>query len=360
MSIFISNLSNSMQESQYGKLDWYFKTAVLLAILVVALYLAGNVFFPIIFSAFIALSLKNIMNWFDRRGINRFVGAAALTISLCLLFLGTVMFLIFEGYYLVRELEGISGEQTLDSLEFLLHQIQEKFNLNQEEIESPLRSMAANVINASGQVFSVIFKGLQSTIVFFSLVPLYVFFMLAYRRRLSVFIDSNYDIHSARRINRMINDISVMLRKYLGGLFIVIGIVGTLNTIGLHFIGLKFALFLGFSTALLLLIPYIGVLIGSLIPATLALITMDSPWYALIILAMYGLIQVVEGNYITPAIIGGSLNLNPLVIIIGLILLGLIGGTFGLVLAVPIIATIKIALRHSKRYRHIALLFENE
>jgi predicted PurR-regulated permease PerM len=87
---------------------------------------------------------------------------------------------------------------------------------------------------------------------------------------------------------------------------------------------------------------------------------MDSPWYALIILAMYGLIQVVEGNYITPAIIGGSLNLNPLVIIIGLILLGLIGGTFGLVLAVPIIATIKIALRHSKRYRHIALLFENE
>lgn len=347
-------------EAAQGRLDWYFKVSILLSVVIVLFVLSGNILFPIIFSAFIALALKNAMNWLERKHINRFLAAGILTGLLLFIFVGTLFFLIFEGYYLVKDLEGISGEQTVDGFQVLLSQLQEKYGLDQQDLESPVKSLAANILNASGEIVTVVVKGIQSTLLFFSLVPLYVFFMLAYRRRLSVFIAANYDAPSARRINRMINDVSKMLRKYLGGLFIVIGIVGVLNSLGLYIIGLKFAVFIGFTTALLLLIPYIGVLIGSLIPASLALITLDNPWYALIILAMYALIQVIEGNYITPTIIGGSLNLNPLTIIIGLIVLGLIGGTFGLVLAVPIIATIKIALRHSRKYRNFALLFENE
>lgn len=120
----------------------------------------------------------------------------------------------------------------------------------------------------------------------------------------------------------------------------------------------EIGIYFGTATALLMVIPYIGVLIGSIVPAAIAFITMDSIWYPVAILGMYVVIQFVEGNYITPAIIGTSVNLNPLAIIIGMVVLGAVGGIVALVIAVPVIATVKILLKHSKEFKSFAILFE--
>ena len=150
-----------------------------------------------------------------------------------------------------------------------------------------------------------------------------------------------------------------MLRKYVNGLFIVIVIVAVLNTIGLLLIGVDHPVFFGTATALLMVIPYIGVFIGSIVPAAIALITMDSIWYPVAVIGMYAFVQFLEGNYITPTIVGSSVNLNPLAIIIGMVVLGTVGGIIALIIAVPLIATAKILLHHSS-YSSFAILFENE
>lgn len=341
-------------------LDRIFKSSILVALLVLVIYLAGNIIFPVMLSVFIVLALKDVMNWFDSKKVPVTISALLVTVGLSVVFLGVIWLLVIEGYQLTTDIQGVSGSATLDSLEHLLNLAQEKFNLTEENVESPIKSAASTIFSFSGQVLSAVFYGLQSALVFLSLIPLYVFFMLTFRKQANKFLKLQFDVVREQHFRKMIDDVSMMLRRYLGGLFIVISIVGTLNSIGLSVIGLKHAVFLGYATALLMIIPYIGVIVGSIIPAVLALITLDSPWYALIVLGMYVVIQFAEGNYITPKIVGGSVNLNPLSIIIGMVILGMIGGTLALVLAVPIIATIRILLASSKLYKHYAVLLGND
>src|SRR3546814_5216445 len=103
-------------------------------------------------------------------------------------------------------------------------------------------------------------------------------------------------------------------------------IVAVLNTGGLYLLGIQYAWFFGTLASLLLLIPYIGIAIGSLLPALFALATKDSAWYALGVIGWFQVVQFLEGNFITPNIVGGKVSINPLMAIISLLLGGLLFG----------------------------------
>ena len=77
-------------------------------------------------------------------------------------------------------------------------------------------------------------------------------------------------------------------------------------------------------------------------PALLALITKDSYWYAAGVIGIFWFIQILEGNLITPYIVGKNVSLNPLIAIFSLLLLGKLWGLAGLVLALPVTAIIKV------------------
>ncbi len=336
------------------------RSSLLILILIIAIYFAANLIFPIVLSVFIVISLKEVMNWFDSKKVPAPLSALIVTLSLSALFILLIVFLVVEGFELTTSIDGISEKKTHDTIQYLTKIAEDKFAVSGNELDGPLKSAASSVFSISGKVLSIVFQGIQSALIFLSLIPIYVYFMLTFRHRADKFIKLNYDFKREAKIRGIIDEISVSLRKYLVGLGTVILIVGILNTIGLSIIGLDFALFLGFTTALLMIIPYIGVLIGAIIPSLLALVTMDSPWYALIVLGMYVVIQFVEGNYITPKIVGGSVNLNPLTIIIGMVVFGMIGGTLALILAVPMLAAIRILISHSKKYHHVAVLMQND
>jgi len=125
-------------------------------------------------------------------------------------------------------------------------------------------------------------------------------------------------------------------------LLLVILIVGTLNTISLLLLSIQNAFFFGFFAAVLVLVPYIGVAIGSILPIILALITKDSAWYAIGVALSFGVIQFLEGNFITPYIVGSKVSINSFVAIVALILFGNLWGIGGLVLALPLTAIIKV------------------
>jgi predicted PurR-regulated permease PerM len=149
-----------------------------------------------------------------------------------------------------------------------------------------------------------------------------------------------------------------MIQSYLTGVFLVIVIVGALYAVSLSLLGVKFALLLALVTALLIVIPYIGSILGAILPAFVALLTMDPWWYSLVVVGIYILIQVLEGNILTPLIVGKNVDLNPLIIIVGMVVLGALGGLLALVIAVPLIASIKITLSHTKNLKALAGLME--
>src|SRR5690606_20297153 len=140
------------------------------------------------------------------------------------------------------------------------------------------------------------------------------------------------NIDSAKSVAQSINQ---SVRNYISGLFFVVLTVGILLSTGLYFLDIPYWLLLGILCALLTLLPYIGVFIGALLPITIAFLTKDSLFYPISVLVLFVLVQFLEGNLITPKIIGNAVNLNPIVLILGLLIMGALSGILGLILIIP-------------------------
>ncbi|RYF45586.1 MAG: AI-2E family transporter, partial [Cytophagaceae bacterium] len=125
-------------------------------------------------------------------------------------------------------------------------------------------------------------------------------------------------------------------------LVLVILIIGTLMTVGLLILGVDYAVFFGFFGACLVLIPYFGISMGSLLPAAYTLVTQDNPIKALGVIGIFLFVQTIEGNFITPYIVGSKVSINPLAAIVVLILWENVWGLPGLVLALPMTAILKV------------------
>jgi len=136
----------------------------------------------------------------------------------------------------------------------------------------------------------------------------------------------------------------------------VMVIVGILNSIGLLILGIEYPFFFGFLCALLLLVPYVGIIIGSILPALVALATKDSYWYAVGVIGIFGFIQFLEGNYITPKITGTKVSLNAFVSILSIILFSMLWGIPGMILALPITASLKVIFDNTKNMKNIGFL----
>jgi predicted PurR-regulated permease PerM len=105
-----------------------------------------------------------------------------------------------------------------------------------------------------------------------------------------------------------------------------------------------------------LLIPYIGIIIGSLLPALIALATKDSYWYAVGVIGIFGFIQFLEGNFITPKITGSKVSLNAFVSILSIILFSMLWGIPGMILALPVTASLKVLFDNSDNMKPIGFL----
>ncbi len=117
-------------------------------------------------------------------------------------------------------------------------------------------------------------------------------------------------------------------------------ITGVLVYVGLSVIGLDFAIFFAVFSAVLVLIPYFGAIIGAIPPVMFALA--DSPEKALLTLAIYVLIQQVEGNITIPLVMADRVKLHPAAVAIGVVIIGQLFGFIGLFVAVPILSLIII------------------
>lgn len=178
------------------------------------------------------------------------------------------------------------------------------------------------------------------------LVPIYMFFFLYYRIFFEQFIYKAFAKHNNEFIKIILTKILNVQKSYLTGLFTVMVIVGILNSIGLLFLGIENAIFFGFFASLLLLIPYIGIIVGSLLPALVALVTKDSLWYPIGVVSVFGFVQFLEGNFITPKITGSKVSVNAFISIVSLLLFSMLWGTAGMILALPITATLKVIFDH--------------
>lgn len=144
------------------------------------------------------------------------------------------------------------------------------------------------------------------------------------------------------KTDEIIKEVSVVVKKYMGGVFIVVLILCVLNSLGLLIVGVKYPLLLGLIAAICNFIPYFGTIIGFSFPLIMALLTGDGPGTAIGVVILFIIIQFTENNLLTPNITGGQVQVNPFFIILSVLIGGIIWGIPGMFIVVPLMATLRI------------------
>ncbi|HAQ07647.1 MAG TPA: AI-2E family transporter [Bacillus bacterium] len=145
---------------------------------------------------------------------------------------------------------------------------------------------------------------------------------------------------------KFLHEVDKSLGSYIRGQLLVCLIIGLLSTLLFWISGIKYPMLLGAIVGITNVIPYFGPIIGA-VPAVIIAATM-SVKMVLIALAIVFSLQFLEGNILSPLIVGKSLHMHPLMIMFALLAGGEIGGIIGLILAVPVLVVVRAALIHAK------------
>lgn len=310
-------------------------------IIIFGLWQLKDTLVPMVFAGILSMLLLPVAAFLESKGLPRIL---SITLTILIAF-ALLTFLIYLMINQVRTFDEVwpmmisKGEELLQKAQDF---VSSRLNITVNEQLDEARKYLTDLLKNSGSLISGTVSSTTGFLANLSLIPLYVFLMLLYRDFFQEFLYKLFKGVSNHRIDIVLDKIKDVAQNYMSGLLLVILIIGTLNTISLLVLGIPNAVFFGFFAAVLVLVPYIGVAIGSLLPIIMALITKDSAWYAVGVAASFAVVQFLEGNFITPFIVGSKVSLNSLAAIVSLLLFGSLWGLSGLVLALPMTAIIKV------------------
>lgn len=317
--------------------------ASLLALVLILglLYTTQSLLIPLLFSILISIMLFPLAKFFERLRLGKAFSAILAVIVALILISGIGWFIIYESIIIGRDAAAIT-DKVLSTLERMEIWAQDSFGIERNQIIDQLREQGNKALDNIGGVISSTFGSIGSILAATVLVPIFSFFLLYYRVFFIEFFFRAFKSVPKQKIHDTLSRIYVVVQSYFLGLITVMGIVAVLNTVGLMVMGIEYAWFFGTLASLLMLLPYIGIAIGSILPALFALAVKDSAWYAVGVIAWFQVVQFLEGNIITPNIVGSKVSINPLMAIIAILLGGMLFGFAGLIIALPFIATVKV------------------
>lgn len=316
---------------------------------------------PLTFSIILTIMLQPLLSFFQR--LVKFKIPAILLTLLSVIVVLSIIITLFSVQLsvIVNDLYDITGKIT-EGLQKIFEWVKTNLRIT-TNLDLKESDLLENIPKLADSTLSFAQKGITSLTTFIFnlfLIILLVFFLLWYQENLKKFLLIQAADDKKENLNTILKKIQKTIQKYLYGLLMVIGILAVLNSVGLLIIGIRYAVFWGLLAAFLAVIPYIGTTLGGTLPFLYALATTETWWQPATIVGMYFIIQQLEGNIITPKVVGSSVSINPLFALIAIILGGFIWGITGILIAIPVIGVVKIILDNNNRTKPIAFLMSNE
>lgn len=242
----------------------------------------------------------------------------------------------------------------------------EKFNFDYDAV---LTEFTSNAVTTVRDTFTNIATGVASGITGFvstvtgivlSLVtvPFILFYLLYEGEKFPKFILRIFPPRMRKEVGSVIGEMDNQISSYIQGQLLVSFCIGVLMTIGFLIIGLDYALLLGFLAMITSVVPYLGPAIA--ITPALVIAIVDSPFMLIKLIIVWTIVQLIEGKFITPNIMGTSLSIHPITIIFVLLTAGSLFGVAGVVLGIPGYAILKVLVSHfftilKRRYNRFEL-----
>lgn len=328
---------------------------ITLVLIVLIMYFLQGVLVPLLFSMLIAITLFPLANRLEKWKVPRLLSSIISVIVAIIVVSGLIYLIVSQVLNIGKNGEDMAAKFQ-EILATILNWANIRFGITDDMVSQKFHEFTDNVLSNASTYLQTAFSSIGGILSSGILVPLFVFFMLYYRDFFREFFFMSFKSSDKGQVNTILNNIYSVVQNYLVGLVTVMGIVAVLNTIGLIVMGVSYAWFFGILAALLMLIPYIGIAIGSILPALFAIATKDSAWYAIGVIAWFQVVQFFEANLITPNIVGSKVSINPLMSIVGLLLGGMLFGLAGLILAIPMIAILKVILDSIPSLSHFGFL----
>jgi len=331
---------------------------IILSLLLYFLIVAKFLLAPLAFAALFAIMLQPITGFLERIITNRFISILITFIIALIPLAGIIVLFSYQFANIMDSLPDIAGKIKA-GINVIFDWLERNTNLSAEERTSWIQKNISNLLDAP---MGFIKTGLAtSSTLLFNIVftILGIFFLLLYRTGIQNFMLMQFGPRSRKEFQQVLSQIRGTIQHYLYGMLTVIGILAILNSSGLALIGIGYPLFWGALGALLAIIPYIGTTIGGILPFVYAIATTTTLWQPLGVILLYGTIQSIEGNLITPKVVGSSVNVNPFIALISILLGGAIWGIAGIVLALPVVAVIKLIFDHIDFLKPVGLLMSD-
>ncbi|WP_155972499.1 AI-2E family transporter [Streptococcus ruminantium] len=322
---------------------------------------------PMILTGLLYYLLNPMVDWMEKHKIPRTVGISILFVLISLLIVWGLAVAIPSiqeqvtsfARSLPSNIQRIEGEVTSllqdDRFEQFRPTALEMVNKVNDQIVTHVQKFSSSAVNWASNIISTT----SQIIVAIMIMPFILFYLLRDGKELNNYITQYLPTKWREPIGTVLTDVNGQLSNYVRGQVTVAIIVALMFSLMFSVIGLSYPVTLGVLAGFLNLIPFMGSFLAMIPAVILGLIA--GPIMLIKVLVVFMIEQTIEGRFVTPLIIGNSLNIHPITILFVLLTAGQISGILGVLLGIPIYASIKVLVKAIfEWYKTHSDLYENE
>lgn len=249
------------------------------------------------------------------------------------------LFKSFPGYW-----DQITQKFDEFSRSSLFDQIKDKLNTNMSDIMKTLSTKGTSVINSAISSIGSIVGTVTEVVLAIVTTPLVLFYLLKDGKKLPDFLLKMLPVNGRAHTRQVLGEANHQISSYIRGQIIVSLCIGILLFIGYLIIGLPYALTLAIIAACTSIVPYLGPAIAITPAIIIAIVT--SPWLLIKLIIVWCVVQLLEGKFISPQVMGKTLKVHPITILFVILVAGNLFGVLGVIFAVPGYAVLKVIVTH--------------
>lgn len=323
--------------------------------LLVVAYFGKPLFVPMSYGLLIAVILYPVCKKFEQRRWPRSLAVGLSLGIVILLFLTLLGLLIFQLNMFSKDLPELAGKLGV-VLTDLRHWIATRLHLTTDQQDNWWRQWATGAQNSLIRIIGNSVGATTNVLISLLLVPVYAALFLYNRGTFLAFLQKIAGEQYKAQLPVLLNEVIHTYYGFIKGMIKVYIIVGILNSIGLLALGIPHAILFGMVTAIMTIIPYVGIIVSALIPISVAWLTKDSVWYPLGVVAVFSFVQYLEANLIFPKVVAAQLNVSTWATLVAIVAGGLLWGISGMILFIPFVAILKLIVSRVKEGEALNIL----
>ncbi len=330
---------------------------VALGVVVLAMWLLGEVMTPFVAGMVLAYFLDPLADRLEEWGLPRLAATS--------LIMAVAVSVFIVAFVLLAPLLAQQLTQFMERAPGYVEALVRLFNDNappwlKDAVErttvgngGEAAGMAARAAGWAASLLKSIWSGSMALFNMLSLLiitPIVLFYMLNDWDRMVAVVDGWLPRHHADTVRAIARDMDSAMAGFIRGQGTVCLILGLFYAVALVGAGLNFGLLIGLTAGFLSFIPYVGSIVGGVMAIGTALVQFWPDWVQVLIIAViFGVGQFLEGNFLSPKLVGGRIGLHPVWLMFALMAFGYLFGFIGLLMAVPVAAAIRVVAQYALR-----------